>query len=67
LLINDAYLESNACRIPEQLLTDSDVTALLEAVNKNAYDMVPNGPEDAKLLPGTSLLDGWFLSPGPRI
>ncbi len=23
------------------------------------------GPEDAKALPGTRLLDGWFLSPGP--
>jgi DNA-binding winged helix-turn-helix (wHTH) protein/Tol biopolymer transport system component len=24
------------------------------------------GPEDAKALPGTRLLDGWFLSPGPN-
>lgn len=23
------------------------------------------GPEDAKAIPGTRLLDGWFLSPGP--
>jgi hypothetical protein len=23
------------------------------------------GPEDAKAVPGTRLLDGWFLSPGP--
>jgi hypothetical protein len=24
------------------------------------------GPEDAKAIPGTRLLDGWFISPGPE-
>jgi hypothetical protein len=24
------------------------------------------GPEDAKTIPGTRLLDGWFISPGPE-
>jgi DNA-binding winged helix-turn-helix (wHTH) protein/Tol biopolymer transport system component len=24
------------------------------------------GPKDAKVIPGTSLLDGWFISPGPE-
>jgi hypothetical protein len=24
------------------------------------------GPEDAKAIPGTRLLDGWFIAPGPE-
>jgi len=49
--------------------TSRSKTLAIPAPTGETFPQLPSsgirGPEDAKAIPGTRLLDGWFISPGP--